>query len=165
MVTFCAGGPSTRLQLTLTRDTPHSELWLGILEVAGRKFHTLEPADCLPAGTYRLRQHQRPNGEQCYALVSPQLGIFHQPYDIPPSRQRTARYLALVHAGDYWWDANAIALGKGRVLDTIRGAANLVRTWKMAETKSAMNELRTLIGTKFDIEVTIVSSMEALAIG
>lgn len=153
------------MQLTLTRDTPHSELWLGILEVAGRKFHTLEPADCLPSGTYRLRQHQRPNGEQCFALVAPQLGVFHQPYDVPPSRQPTSRYLALVHAGNYWWDADAIALGKDRVLDTIRGTATTVRTWKMAETKSAMNELRTLIGTKFDVEVTIVSSMEAAAVG
>lgn len=153
------------MQLTLTRDTPHSELWLGILEVAGRKFHTLEPANCLPAGTYRLRQHQRPNGEQCFALVSPQLGVYHQPYDVPPSRQKTAKYLALVHAGDHWWDANAIALGKDRILDTIRGSSATVRTWKMAETKSAMNELRTLIGTKFDLEVTIISSMEAQAIG
>jgi hypothetical protein len=164
VVTFRAGGPSTRLQLTLTRDTPHPELWLGILEVAGRKFHTLESADCLPAGTYRLRQHQRPNGEQCFALVAPQLGVFHQPYDIPPSRQKTGRYLALVHAGNYFWDAGAVALGKDRVLDTIRGP-NTFRTWKMAETKSAMNELRTLIGTKFDVEMTIVSSMEAQAIG
>lgn len=153
------------MQLTLTRDTPHADLWLGILEVAGRKFHTLEPADCLPAGTYRLRQHQRPNGEQCYALVSPQLGVFHQPYDIPPSRQKSGRYLALVHAGNYWWDANAVALGKDRVLDTIRGGSTTVRTWKMAETKAAMNELRTLIGTKFDVGVTIVGSMEAVAIG
>ena len=153
------------MQLTITRDTPHSDLWLGILEVAGRKFHTLEPADrCLPAGTYRLRPHQRPNGEQCFALVSPQLGVYHQPYDVPQFRVGAARYLALVHAGAYWWDADAVALGKDRVLDTIRGTRT-VRTWKMAETKSAMNELRTLIGQKFDIEVTIVSSLEAVAAG
>lgn len=153
------------MQLTLTRDTPHSELWLGILEVAGRKFHTLEPADCLPPGTYRLRHHQRPNGEQCFALICPQVGIYHQPYDIPSSRRSTARYLALVHAGNYWWDAAAVALGKDRVLETIRGSTTTIRTWRMAETKSAMNELRTLIGQKFDIEVTIISSMEAAAIG
>jgi hypothetical protein len=152
------------LQLTLTRDTPHSELWLGILEVAGRKFHTLEPADCLPPGTYRLRSHQKPNGEQCYALVSPQAGVFHHPYDVPPSRVTASRYLALVHAGNYWWDADAVALGKDRVLETLRGTQT-IRTWRMAETKAAMNELRTLIGQKFDIEVTIISSMEAVAIG
>lgn len=151
------------MQLTITRDTPHNELWLGILEVAGRKFHTLEPANCLPVGTYRLRPHQRPNGEQCFALVSPQLGVFQQPYDVPQSRQG-ARYLALVHAGTYWWDADAVALGKDRTLETIRGTQT-VRTWKMVETKSAMNELRTLIGQKFDVEVTIVSSMEAAVVG
>lgn len=152
------------MQLTLTRDTPHSELWLGILEVAGRKFHTLEPANCLPPGTYRLRPHQRPNGEQCFALVSPQAGVFHQPYDVPQSRIGSARYLALVHAGQYWWDADAVALGKDRVLETLRGTQT-IRTWRMAETKCAMNELRTLIGQKFDVEVTIISSMEAVAIG
>lgn len=152
------------MQLTLTRDTPHSELWLGILEVAGRKFHTLEPANCLPPGTYRLRPHQRPNGEQCFALVSPQAGVFHQPYDVPQSRIGSARYLALVHAGQYWWDADAVALGKDRVLETLRGTQT-IRTWRMAETKAAMNELRTLIGQKFDVEVTIISSMEAVAIG
>lgn len=152
------------MQLTLTRDTPHSELWLGILEVAGRKFHTLEPAKCLPAGTYRLRPHQRPNGEQCFALVSPQAGVYHQPFDVPPSRSGTARFLALVHAGNYYWDADAVALGKDRVLETLRGTQT-IKTWRMAETKSAMNELRTLIGQKFDVEVTIISSMEAVAIG
>lgn len=152
------------MQLTLTRDTPHSELWLGILEVAGRKFHTLEPANCLPAGTYRLRPHQRPNGEQCFALVSPQAAVYHQPYDVPPYRASTSRYLALVHAGNYWWDADAVALGKDRVLETLRGTQT-IRTWRMAETKAAMNELRTLIGQKFDVEVTIISSMEAVAIG
>lgn len=153
------------MQITLTRDTPHPDLWLGILEVAGRKFHTLEPADCLPTGTYRIRQHQRPNGEQCFALVAPHLGVYHQPYDVPPSRAKSARYLALIHAGNHWWDANAIAIGKNRILDTIRGSAMTLRTWKMAETKCAMNELRTLIGTKFDVEITIISSMEARAAG
>lgn len=152
------------MQLTLTRDTPHSDLWLGILEVAGRKFHTLEPANCLPPGSYRLRPHQRPNGEQCFALVSPQAGVYHQPYDVPQSRRETAKFLALVHAGQYYWDADAVALGKDRVLETIRGTQT-IRTWRMAETKVAMNELRTLIGQKFDIEVTIISSMEAVAIG
>lgn len=152
------------MQLTLTRDTPYSDLWLGILEVSGRKFHTLEPAACLPAGTYRLRQHQRPNGEQCFALVSPQAGVYHQPYDIPPSRKDSARYLALIHAGAYWWDAQAVAIGKNRILDTIHGSI-VMRTWKMAETKSAMNELRTLIGNSIDNEVTIISSMEAMATG
>lgn len=152
------------MQLTLTRDTPYSELWLGILEVAGRKFHTLERANCLPAGTYRLRSHQRPNGEQCFALVSPQAGIYHQPVDVPPSRNSTSRYLALIHAGNYYWDADAVAIGKDRVLETLRGTQT-IKTWRMAETKSAMNELRTLIGQKFDVEVTIISSMEAVAIG
>lgn len=153
------------MQLTLTRDTPYSDLWLGILEVSGRKFHTLEPAGCLPVGTYRLRQHQRPNGEQCFALVSPQAGVYHQPYDIPASRKGTSRYLALIHAGAYWWDAQAVALGKNRILDTIHGGSVVMRTWKMAETKSAMNELRTLIGNSIDNEVTIISSMEAMATG
>jgi hypothetical protein len=152
------------LQLTLTRDTPYSDLWLGILEVSGRKFHTLEPANCLPAGTYRMRQHQRPNGEQCFALVAPQAGVYHQPYDVPPSRRSGSRYLSLIHAGAYWWDAQAVALGKGRILDTIQGSITL-KTWKMVETKSAMNELRTLIGNSFDNEVTIICSMEAMATG
>lgn len=152
------------MQLTLTRDSPYAELWLGIMEVAGRKFHTLEPAQCLPAGTYRLRPHQRPNGEQCYALVAPQYGVYQQPYDVPQSRKATGRYHALVHAGDYWWDAHAVAIGKGRVLDTLRGS-QVIKTWKMVETKSAMNELRTLIGQKFDVELTIICSMEAVAIG
>lgn len=152
------------MQITLTRDTPYSDLWLGILEVAGRKFHTLEPADCLPVGVYRLRQHQRPNGEQCFALVAPQAGVYHQPYEIPPSRRESAKYLALIHAGAYWWDAQAVALGKNRILDTIYGSTTF-RTWKMTETKSAMNELRTLIGNSIDNEVTIISSMEAMAAG
>ena len=153
------------MQLTLTRDTPYSDLWLGILEVSGRKFHTLEPASCLPAGVYRLRQHQRPNGEQCFALVSPQTGVYHQPYDIPPSRKASSRYLALIHAGAYWWDAQAVAIGKNRILDTIHGGSVTLRTWKVTETKSAMNELRTLIGNSIDNEVTIVCSMEAMAAG
>lgn len=153
------------MHFTITRDTPHSELWLGILEIAGRKFHTLEAADCLPSGTYRLRHHQRPNGEQCFALVSPQAGVYHQPYDVPASRKPVAKFLRLIHAGDYFWDAQSIALGKNRILETIRGSGTPMKTWRMAETKSAMNELRTLIGNSFDNEVTIICSMEAQAVG
>ena len=57
-----------------------------------------------------------------------------------------------------------MAIGKDRVLETLRGTQT-IKTWRLAETKSAMNELRTLVGQKFDVEVTIISSMEAVAIG
>lgn len=154
------------MQLTLTRDTPHADLWLGVIECAGRKFQALEPADCLPPGVYRVRQHSTPSGEQCFALVSPQLGVYQHPYEIPPTRKAVARSRALIRAGEYYWDAyGGIILGKSRVLDTVRGFDCNLRTWKMTETKSAMNELRTLIGIKFDIELTIVGSMEAQEAG
>lgn len=152
------------MQLTLTRDTPHTDLWLGVIECAGRKFQALESSDCLPAGVYRLRQHVTPSGEQCFALVSPPLGVYQHPFEVPPARKATARSRALIRAGEYFWDAHGgIVLGKSRVLDTVRAFDSNVRTWKMTETKSAMNELRTLIGIKFDIELTIVGSMEAQA--
>lgn len=149
--------------ITLTRDTPAPDLWLGILEVDGRKFHTLEPADaCVPEGVYRVRPHARPSGEQCFVISCSSLSIYEKPLDVPPSKRSEAWSQVFIHAGEFYWDANrSIALGKGRELVSVQGSAGAARTWKMIETKCAMNELRTLIGRKWDVQLAISKAEEA----
>lgn len=156
------------MNILLTRDPhqPSQECTLGTLDIAGRQFHTLE-RDALPVGDYRLEHHRTPSGEQCFSLIAPKLGVYGYPYEIPAHKRATARSHALVRAGDFWWDCHGgIAVGKGRALETVSGFTGIVRAWKMLDTKSAMNEIRTLIGHRIDITLTLCGSyQEAQAAG
>lgn len=149
--------------LTLTRDTKTPELILGILEVEGHKFHTLEPASsAIPHGQYRARSHRRPSGEQCFELTCPQLGVYESPLQVPPSQRETAYSQVHIHAGEYWWHVSAsVAIGKSREFTTVKGSFGASRTWRLGDTLSAMNELRTVIGRCWDIQVVVTSNGSA----
>ena len=67
---------------------------------------------CVPAGTYKLIHHTRPNGDKVLALVNPGLGVYYQ------AEERTravGRFLILIHAGNTSKDViGCIAPGMGR---------------------------------------------------
>lgn len=153
------------MQLTLTRDTKTPELLLGILEVEGHKFHTLEPvSSAVPAGQYRVRAHRRPSGEQCFEITCPQLGVYESPLHIPPSRRDSAISQVHIRAGEFWWHVDgSIALGKNREHTVVKGAIGAVKTWRVTESLSAMNELRTVIGRCWDIQLVVIEGGAAKA--
>lgn len=69
---------------------------------------------CVPDGSYELIAHQRPNGDQVYALRNPDLGVY---YTEQERGNRSGRYLILLHSAN-WVEqiVGCIAPGKVRVI-------------------------------------------------
>lgn len=147
------------MQLTLRREAHFADGTIGVLEVQGRKFLTLElraggeGADkhdtCLPPGTYRLTPVQRAGGERCYTISNPALGVWQRPSDVPRTAATDARSAVFLAAGFGTDDLVGchVAVGKGR--SKVRGA------WQVEDPRGALNEVRTLIGGAFDVTLTV----------
>lgn len=66
---------------------------------------------CVPAGTYKLIAHTRPDGDDVLALVNPGLGVYYLAKDRP---HRVGRYLILIHPANLVNEiAGCIAPGMG----------------------------------------------------
>lgn len=144
--------------ITLKREARLPDGTLGMLEVNGRKFPTLEnPAwgagdkhdTCLPAGTYRLLPKQRASGEKAFAVVNAMHGVWERPSEVPKHAVTDARSAVFLAAGVTLDDLVGahIAPGKERVKRTAG--------WFMDGTREAMNEIRTLVGSRLDIVLII----------
>jgi hypothetical protein len=142
--------------LTLRREAHLADGTIGVLEVNGRKFPTLENRrdvtdrhdGCLPPGSYKLFPRQRASGEKAYAVANPMLGVWERPMEVPThvTDARSAVYLA---AGNTLDDLTGchIAPGKQRVK---RG-----HNWCLEGTREAMNEIRTLLGSTLDLMLIV----------
>lgn len=151
------------IALLLVRDTREGPCTLGILFVGNHKLHTMERAwipnpyggrsgarfeSCVSDGTYRLIPHRSEKYPLAWALVNPELDVYHQPRDVPQSRLAQARQTILIHAGNYWHDLlGCIAPGRGR--------AKLNGEWMVQSSRDAMNILKTVIGVTLDVTLTI----------
>lgn len=141
--------------LTLRREALNNGVTLGILEVAGKKFPTIElPPDstdkhdsCVPFGEYRVVGHVRASGEKAFLLTNPTLGVWGMPSEANGvTDARSAVFLAAgYHINDLI--GSHIAPGKNRIK---KGG-----DWILEHSRDAMNEIRTLIGSKFDIQLVI----------
>ncbi len=56
---------------------------------------------CVPAGTYELIPHTRPNGDEVVALVNEALGVFYLEEDMS---EEGGRFLILMHKGNWSTD-------------------------------------------------------------
>ena len=64
---------------------------------------------CVPAGTYKLIPHTRPDGKEVVALVNEDLGVYYQEEDLPPEG---GRFLILCHIAN--WSHNVVGcIGPG----------------------------------------------------
>lgn len=92
-------------------------------------------ASCVPDGLYRLVPHSSEKHPDTWALVNPDLDIYHLPSDIPEAKQGKARFACLIHVGNYQEDVEgciapgvAFSMAGGRpmvtrsteAMDTIR---------------------------------------------
>ena len=142
--------------VVLRREAFLADGTLGVLEVAGRKFPTLENRrdvvdrhdGCVPAGSYRLLPRLRASGEKAYAVSNPMLGVWELPREVPRhvTDARSAVYLVAGVTLDDLIGCH-IAPGKERVKRT--------HGWWMEGTRDAMNEIRTLIGSALDVMLTV----------
>ncbi len=65
---------------------------------------------CVPVGTYQLAPHDTAAHPRTFALVSPDLGIYHEPADAPGVDPQRYRVACLIHAG------NIVEQSKGCIL-------------------------------------------------
>ena len=148
--------------LTLTRDQFLTDCTLGLMEVSGKKFFTIERPwephptgrggvehrSCVPEGSYRLVPWTRPSGEKTFALSNPQIDVYQTPFDVPREKRGIARSLILIHAADYVHD---VLGGIGAGLDRKREGSG----WVITSSRDAMNQIRTLVAHKFDLTLII----------
>lgn len=143
--------------VTLTREAYLADCTIGMLEVVGRKFPTIENPrtaqdkhdSCLPPGEYRLVSVTRASGEKAFGIVNPQAGVWLVPSDVPRSKVTDARSAVFVAAGFSVNDTlgGHVAAGKRRYKDN--------GTWALDLSRDAMNEIRTLVGNRWDIKLVI----------
>lgn len=143
---------------TLTRDgrQPAADCTLGVLEVAGHHFQTMErpwvPSaafrggtprrSCVPEGAYALVPHDSPKHPQTWALVNLDLGVCHDPAE-------GMRSDVLVHPANYASELEGcIAPGNGRFLHN--------GEWAVVDAREAFNQIKLLAGYPGDHSMAIV---------
>lgn len=142
--------------VTLRREAYLPDGTLGVIEVQGRKFPTLENRltghdkhdCCIPVGSYRLTPVQRAAGEKCFAISAPALGVWARPSEVPRSitDARSAVFLAAGLSLDDLVGSH-VAVGKDR--------SKTRDGWLLHASKDAVNEIRTLLGSTLDITLIV----------
>ena len=149
--------------LTLTRDQYLPECTLGVLDVAGKKFFTIERTwlpdpvcksgrkyeSCVSEGTYLLHNFTRPSGEKVFMLSNPQLDVYEFPADVPKGRENSTRTLVLIHAANFVHDVIG-CIGPGLSRTKVNG-----KEWMVTESREAMNQIRTLINSTYNLSLLI----------
>ena len=152
------------IALFMVRDLREVYCTLGVMTVGQHKLHTMERAwvpdpeggrsgkeftSCVSDGTYKLVQHRSEKYALAWALVNPELDVYHYPQDVPVSRKLQARAAVLIHPGNYWHDLlGCIAPGRSRFKQP-NGE------WMVQSSRDAMNLLKTVIGSTLDVTLTI----------
>lgn len=149
--------------LTLVRDISTSQVTLGWLSFGGKKWASLERPwiidpigkgglkgrSCVPVGEYKLVPHDTEAHPRVWALVNPQLDVYHDPAAVPSYKASFARTAVLIHVANFVHEIRGcIALGKTRQKDR--------ETWMVRSSRDAINELRTL-ATGTDLRLIIES--------
>lgn len=156
--------------LTLTREQFLNDCTLGLMEVSGKKFFTIERPweahtvgragvehrSCVPDGSYRLVPYTRPSGEKTFALSNTQLDVYQSPFEVPRERRGIARSLILIHAADYVHDVlGGIGIGLSRAREQ--------HGWVITSSRDAMNQIRTLVAHRFDLTLIIQRQQQTVA--
>lgn len=117
------------MYLSLTRDTATQAFTMGSLAAGGVEFQTIERPwiaaspgqggahgiSCVPPGLYQLVLHDSEDHPKTFALVNPDLDVYHEPGDVPQPKRAFARTAILIHPGNRASDVQGcIALGLSR---------------------------------------------------
>lgn len=93
------------MNLTLVRVSYGARVTLGRLLVSGLNLATLEEpwlangaGSCVPDGDYDLKAHSSQKHPHTWALVNPELRVFHHAADVPDAKP--ARTEVLIHVGN-----------------------------------------------------------------
>lgn len=149
--------------LLLTSDHRDDHCFLGILEAAGRKWHTLERPwaedphggragqpgrSCIPAGEYRVQPRETEARGKHWIVLNPALDVYGEPEAVPHAKAISAKSLVLIQVGNMVsCICEGIAVGKGR--ERVGGR------WQLTRSRDAMNELKQVLTGKYDITLTV----------
>lgn len=119
------------MDLQLVRDVAAGSYTYGRLTCGAVVLQTLElpwrpepgqlcgrpDLSCVPAGLYSLVLHNTPAHPQTWALVNTELGIYHEPGDVPAGC--FARVACLLHTANFIYQLEGcIGVGNSRELQT-----------------------------------------------
>ncbi len=151
------------IELLLKRDVGNGNECAGWLTTNGRKWATIErpwlpssetPAgrkgvSCLPPGEYRLEPHDSEAHPKVWALINRDLDVYHWPWEVPVGKRSFARTVCLIHPANWAYELRGcIAPGRRRAIENGR--------WRTYESRDAVNELRSVLGTTaVDAHLTI----------
>jgi uncharacterized protein DUF5675 len=155
------------VRLTLARDYADSVCTLGTLSLeSGSRmppFQTIEPPwmpvpaapcglkgrSCLPPGRYLLMRHDSELHPRTWALVAPELWVYHWDTSVPAGQRGRARTLSLIHIANYAGELRGcIGIGKLRATDGL-GRRMVQRS------ADAMRDLQDLLPWTDDHEINI----------
>lgn len=103
----------------------------------GQRREGLKRESCVPDGTYQLQPHHTVKHPECWALVNPDLGVWH--HSVPPGLPY-GRSAILIHAGNTTKDIEGcllVGLRHGRIEST----------HAVLESRAALAQLRARLGT------------------
>lgn len=94
------------VRISRTSLGPHATTGILTMDHMGFRLFTLEDAwrdnqngvSCVPAGRYKLERHESAKYGKTWAMVNPELGVYHWPADRPNGEGRFA--CLCVHAGN-----------------------------------------------------------------
>lgn len=120
---------------------------------------------CIPDGTYQGVLHNTPDHPNTIALVNPDLGVFHNPGDVPEDKKVWARTDCLIHNANFVRQVQGChAIGEDfAIIEDEAGD----KKYKLAVTNSeeAMIEFQKLINGASTIRVFIRPGMGAMFAG
>jgi hypothetical protein len=134
------------MNLVLSRDLDDGRCTLGTMRIGDALFRTLERPwipgqpggtkgiSCIPPGTYELQLHDTEAHPRSFALVNPDLDVYH--YELPPGKQ--GRTSCLIHIANYVSELRGcIGLGMQRLLN---GDA-----WQLGQSRVAVDRFYSLV--------------------
>jgi len=141
------------MNVTLDRLSHQADATLGWLTLGVERIATLEEPwrpeayqfsgqrvqSCVPEGTYRLVRHDGAHWKDTWALVNPQLRVYHQQADIPPGE--VAHFAVLIHAG------NSLADTEACILVGLRHGRELDKPW-IYKSQDALARVRSILGNE-----------------
>lgn len=134
------------MHLALIRDTATATYCQGVMHAGALEFQTVERPwiaaspgrggahgiSCVPPGLYDLVKHDTEAHPRSFALVNPDLDVFHEPADVPVDRLPYARVAILIHVANFPTElAGCIALGMARAPGSVSNSVIALERFRL----------------------------------
>ena len=121
----------------------------------------VEDASCVPFGTYLLEPFTRPNSDEVWRLVNPDLNVFRDRED---ALETQGRYLCLFHAANFWHlVVGCIAPGLWHA--TMRNPYTKKDELAVAQSRAAIGKLAYALGHEETHELVIAPAVGPVRVG